>query len=177
MNIFKNLFGKNPSETKNEKKTFDIDNIVNSKNINDAIIELDNFLGQLCAYGEDISKLNKHQRIFYLNQCLEREVNNGGFNQYYFNSSGDFAEETVDSLKAIGAEKTATILSQANAVFPNGKVPASIDERQKNLEEIEESVNEQWENIEEKFMAYEDDLNSLNMAYIKNNKDRFKQNT
>ena len=175
MNIFKYLFGKKPSKVVKEKKDIDIDCILNSENINDSIIELDNIIGQMCAYGENMSKLNNHQRVFYLNQCLEREVNNGGFNQYYYNSSGSFAEETVDSLKAINANKTANILSQANAVFPKSKVPADIKERQSIIEEIEETARERWEDLEKIFMSYEDDLNSLNMAFIKQNKDSFKQ--
>ena len=46
-----------------------------------SIIEFDNYIGELCDYGNSIESLNESQKLFYLNQNLEREVNNGGFYQ------------------------------------------------------------------------------------------------
>ncbi len=60
-----------------------------------------------------MDKLTASQKTFYLNQNIEREINNGGFHQYFINYSGDFAQETIESLEKIGATKTATILSNA----------------------------------------------------------------
>jgi hypothetical protein len=51
---------------------------------------------------------------------LEADVNNGGFDQYYFNSSGDLAGDAVESLNAIGAKNTADVVRQANALFGAG---------------------------------------------------------
>ena len=36
---------------------------------------------------------------------LEAEINNGGFDQYFFNSAGDKAAEAINALEAIGANK------------------------------------------------------------------------
>jgi hypothetical protein len=171
MGFLNNLFGKKNPKTGN--KPFNIDDLLNSKDVNNSIIEIDNLLGQLCLYGDEMGKLNDCQKIFYLNQCLEREINNGGFNQFYFNSSGNFAEETVVSLNAVGALKTAAILFHANSFFPEGKVPKDQEQRQELLEEIEKDGNSKWQQLEDKFMVYEEDLNSLNMNYIKANKDKF----
>ena len=88
-------------------KTPNLENILSSDDTNGSIIDLDNIIGELCEYGDDYEKLTEPQLLFYLNQNLEREVNNGGFNQYFSNSSGDNAHETLLSLKAIGAEKNA----------------------------------------------------------------------
>ena len=146
-------------------------------NLFKANTKIDNFIGQFCSYGEEMENLNKSQRVFYLNQCLEREINNGGFNQYFFNSSGNFALETVESLKAIGAHKTADILFHAISCFPDGQVPKDQEHRQKIIEVIEETANDKWQQLEDKFMSYEEDLNSLNMSYIKFNKADFDSTT
>jgi hypothetical protein len=113
--------------------------------------------------------LVNEQKTFYYNQNLEREVNNGGFNQYFFNSAGKFAMETIESLKAIGAHRTKDILQTAINQF-HGNIPADPRERQEKLEQIDEGI---WEELDTKFFAYEDDLNSLNFEYIKNHKDKF----
>jgi hypothetical protein len=115
-------------------KIKNLDELLNSEDSNGSIIELDNFIGELCDYGDDFSKLTDQQKLFYLNQNLEREINNGGFNQYFCNSSGDNTHETIISLKAIGADKTAEILQRAIDQFPNKTVPKDRDERGKSAQ-------------------------------------------
>lgn len=48
---------------------------------------------------------------------LEREVNNGGFSQFFANSSNEFVPVIVDALKAIGCPNTAVLCQQAMAVL------------------------------------------------------------
>ena len=48
---------------------------------------------------------------------LEREVNNGGYSQFFFNSSNEYAGCIVDALRAIGCPKTADITQQAVAAL------------------------------------------------------------
>src|SRR5687767_5733267 len=122
-----------------------LEELLNSDDTNTSIIDLDNFIGELCNYGDDMEVLTEPQKNFYLNQNLEREINNGGFNQYFINSSGDFAHETVKSLKLISANHTADILQKAIDQFPYKKVPKDRDERIETVEEIEETANEVWE--------------------------------
>lgn len=63
-------------------------------------------------------------------------MNNGGFSQFFFNSSGDFSHETLDALKVIKAERTAILLEKAIAEFPNAKVPKDTAERRELMEKI-----------------------------------------
>jgi Domain of unknown function (DUF4375) len=150
-----------------------LDTLLNSEDTNRSIIELDNFIGELCDYGDDFNKLTDQQKLFYLNQNLEREINNGGFNQYFINSSGDNAHDTILSLKAIGADKTADILQKAIDQFPNKTVPKDRDKRTEIVEQIEEVANEVWNDLDQKFYQYEDNLNTLNIEYIKKHTDFF----
>ncbi len=151
-------------------KISNLDGLLNADNINASIIELDNFIGDVCNYGDEMDKLTEPQKLFYLNQNLEREVNNGGFNQYFVNSIGDFAQETIWSLKGIGADKTAAILQKAIDQFPGKTVPKDRDERIKIIEQIEEAANEVWQELDQMFFKYEDDLNKLNIEYVKKHK-------
>lgn len=174
MSIFKKLFGSSDNADKDlGNKKPDIDKLLKSEDINNSIIELDNYISAFCNYGDSIERLNEHQKNFFYNQTLEREINNGGFNQFYFNSSGGFAHETIISLKAIGASKTAMIVEKANDQFPDKIVPKDRESRQEILSQIEGKANEIWEELDQKFFAYEDDLNALNMDYIKKNKASF----
>ncbi|MFY7734889.1 MAG: DMP19 family protein [Bacteroidia bacterium] len=171
MSFFKKLFGsKNKNQEKNKP---DIVTLLASADSNNAIIEIDNYVCKLCLYGDNIDRLTQPQRNFYFNQNLEREINNGGFNQYFYNSSGDFAHETIISLRIIGADKTADILQKAIDQFPNSRVSKDRAKRQEVLEQIEDAANEVWEELDQTFYKYEDDLNELNIQYIKQNLNLF----
>jgi hypothetical protein len=150
-----------------------LEGLLNSDDTNSSIIDLDNFIGELCDYGDNMDVLSEPQKNFYLNQNLEREINNGGFNQYFINPSGDYAHETIHSLKLIGANRTNEILEKAIDQFPDKIVPKDRDERVEIVEEIEETANEVWEELDQKFFEYVDDLNALNIEYVRQNKEHF----
>jgi hypothetical protein len=55
---------------------------------------------------------------------LEREVNNGGYRQFFSNSSGEFAPVIEAALRAIDCPKTADITRDAVAALPVGRLTA-----------------------------------------------------
>lgn len=171
MNVFKKLFGGDNKNQDGNKP--DIDALLSSPDTNNAIIEIDNYVCKLCSYGNNLDRLTEPQKNFYFNQNLEREINNGGFNQYFYNSSGDFAHETIVSLQTIGANKTADILQQAIDQFPNSAVPKDRAKRQEVLEQIEEQADKVWEQLDQTFNKCEDNLYDLNIEYIKQNRSSF----
>ena len=93
-------------------------------------------------------------------QDLEDEVNNGGFHQYFFNTAGDNALDTVLALEHIGASYTASILRAAIAMFPNGFLGHSRDERQELLWSIAPETTE-FANLDTQFLEYKEDLAGL----------------
>jgi len=52
-------------------------------------------------------------QIVYLVVVLHNQIFNGGFHQYFVNGYGQFAKETINSLKIIGALKKAELLKEA----------------------------------------------------------------
>jgi len=99
---------------------------------------------------------------------LEAEVNNGGFDQYYFNSAGDLALQTVDALNAIGASNTASLLSAANAEFPRSVPTVNRTERQETLDQIRDTVR--FASLEEKFYRDEEDLIARLASYLRSHR-------
>lgn len=171
MNIFRRLFGGDDNNRDYRKP--DIDSLLTTNDTSHAIIEIDNYVSRICSWGENLDVLTEPQKYLYLNQSLEREINNGGFSQYFYNSSGDFAHETIISLRAIGAYKTAEILQNAIDQFPGAAVPRDRAMRQEILEQIESKADEVWERLDKAFYRYEDKLNELNMKYIRKNRNSF----
>jgi hypothetical protein len=174
MSIFKRLFGSSDKLDNDSKANKpDIEKLLKSENLNNSVIELDNYICQLCCWGRRLDRLNEAQMVFFFNQNLEREINNGGFNQYFRNSSGDFANKTINSLEAIKAITTVEILRKAINQFPNNNVPTERKDRSELVDQIEEKANPIWEQLDQKFFEYADNLNALNIDFIRLHKDKF----
>jgi Domain of unknown function (DUF4375) len=58
-------------------------------------------------------ELTKDERLVLAILALEREVNNGGYSQFFTNSSRRFAAIIVESLQRIGCQTTADITERA----------------------------------------------------------------
>jgi hypothetical protein len=66
---------------------------------------------------ETVISWNKSRQAIYMIWLLESEVNNGGYNQFYFNSSGQFYKHLPEALMLVGANKFADLTKRANETF------------------------------------------------------------
>jgi hypothetical protein len=110
--------------------------------------------------------LSEPEQTVYCLDALEREVNNGGFDQFFFNSSGDTALETVAALERLGAAHTAGLVRRALAVFHGGRPAADRGEREKQMEALPESARDTWSKLDEAFFEYRDNLAALERKYV-----------
>lgn len=136
------------------------------------VSELDMYVSDKCQYGDNISVLTEPERILFVVCGVEMEVNNGGFAQYFFNSSGNFANETVAAFQMIGASKTAEICRRANSVFGE-EVPVDWNEREEALNQLPDEVDEILENCDNDFFEYEEDIRALLYEYVLKHKSEF----
>ena len=117
--------------------------------------------------------LNEYERTILVTQALEGDVNNGGFLQFFDNSMGALAGEIEAAFKRIGAKKTAAICKRALKAFPQG-LPADWEERRAYLDEhVTEAVEAKLEQCDDAFYRYEDDLEALNVAYVREHMEQF----
>ncbi len=117
--------------------------------------------------------LTEAENVFGCVNGLNIEVYNGGFDQYFYNSAGDFAQDAPAAFGAIGADHTAGIISKACSVFPDGKPPRDWEERQLLLLDIGEEAEQLLDELDDEFYAYKDDLSQLLVEYIRKHKDDF----
>ncbi len=76
-----------------------------------------------------VDKLQGPTKTTYLIGILNMQVLNGGFIQYYDNSYGQFAYETLDALKEIKATMTHDLLKESlELINPDGKRNADFKE-------------------------------------------------
>lgn len=101
------------------------------------------------------------EEVARLVELLEGEVNNGGFDQFFYNSAGDETAAIIRALKKIGALKTADLVTRAAAKFPGGMPPADRFKRQKILLEKVNPEIKVFGKLDQEFYTYPDDLQGL----------------
>lgn len=120
-----------------------------------------------CSDGDNMSVLSEAERIFYVNQIFETEVNNGGFLQFFYNESGNYTNEILNSLQVIHAESVEKIYSKALKALGQ-PLPSNREERVELLNRIvTEDIEEILEQCDNAFYDYPDDLTELNYQYLK----------
>jgi len=157
------------------QNNFDIDATLKTERRDQIITKIDIYLNKKCNYGQNIGKLNDSQRVLLIIENLEREVNNGGFHQFYINSSGNYANETIDALTRIGALKTAEIVRTANSEFKNGLVPTDRGKRFSEVQNIAQKAEKNWSKCNLDFYEYEDNLTELLISFVIQHKNDFRE--
>ena len=110
-------------------------------------------------YGHDPSKLNEHEKVFMAMAIVAAEVNNGGFDQLFFNKGTRWNDILVSSAEAIKAYEIAEICKKAIEIY---------NEHSEQLDPIEElyECDEQFYNCNDPYMT-------LIAQYARNNKEHF----
>jgi len=121
---------------------------------------------------EIVKSLSPGRQAVFATWTLEAEVNNGGFNQYFYNfaSSGQYAEEARDGFKLINAKKHADLTQNAiDIILKNAK------ELSKFKDGTLESFSKSYENnplnpLDNKFyeLGKIENLSELRIKYIRN---------
>ncbi|WP_028044056.1 DMP19 family protein [Candidatus Stoquefichus massiliensis] len=154
--------------------TLQASEIIARKNQNEIVSDLYNVISEKCENGDLINELNGIERIFYLCQTFESEMNNGGIYHFYQSVSGNFANETVEALLEIGAKHTALILDKGNSLFKEGIVPEDQDARIEEIENLDyRDVSWLFDELDREFYLYEDNLGQMNLEYVLANKEAF----
>jgi len=101
------------------------------------------------------------------------EVNNGGFEQFFFNSAGALIDEAIQGADPIGASANAEILREAAEVFSDGDVPESREARWRILDSMSEEQYEQLSDLDGRWYDRDRLLERRMLAYVKSHPSEF----
>jgi len=135
--------------------------------------EMTEYLYEKTSYGEDLSQLSESELTVYFVEELQNEVMNGGFDQYFYNSSGDHWENAITACEAIGAVQTADLLRKAAQAYGCG-LPKNREEREKAIEsQARNGYNEELAALDSIFYAYEENVDALIFDYCQRHQKMF----
>jgi hypothetical protein len=145
------------------ESTEELINMGEDHRIDSLVMAFEEALGKK-AYQLGDAALSWPERVVLAVESLEREVNNGGYAQFYINSSKEYASVIVDALHAIACRDTAAVtLASIEALQISGSITeSSIDEAMARadrtlldrLAECDERYYELGENIAEKLFSF-----------------------
>jgi len=166
MEWFRKFFKRTPrGDSLFPGKRLRIDQILQLKKPTAMIIELSyGIADKIHKTGYD--SLSIPEQVLHHVYWLESEVNNGGFHQYFYNSSGDYALDTPGALDQIGAHHTAKLLRRAIELFPGGPPPRDLQQRREQLDSLSEAARAKLEKLDSEFYEYHDPLEELQVKYM-----------
>ncbi|PGM56156.1 DUF4375 domain-containing protein [Bacillus sp. AFS053548] len=110
------------------------------KNTEDLYLEMtDKIIEKESVHGIEV--LSQNERNFYLVDRLLMELNNGGFDQYFLNWTGEHWQETVSILDNLGISFLSNLVKKANEIYRSDKSEDDI------LDELSEVDNEFYNNL------------------------------
>jgi len=122
-----------------------------------------------------MDRLSESAQVLFNTGFFAGEVINGGMSQFFSNSSGNRAHETLQALRSIGAVLCVQLLEKALSLFPNGIAPVDRQKRCEVLFAFEERDPQFLEDLTQIFSKRvdaigsvpEEDLNALELAFMR----------
>jgi hypothetical protein len=104
-------------------------------------------------------------------ETLDGEVRNGGFAQYFFNSSGDLWQDAHSGLAAIGAKQRHELMSASIGRFGHSQPSADRGIRVRQLSEIVRDKEDPFHELDQAWYAIKDEnldrlIFKYNMAHL-----------
>lgn len=128
------------------------------------VVAFETALGQKAA-SLGISALTQPEVDVLAIEALEREVNNGGYGQFFLNSSNEFAATVVEALQRIGCPATALVTQRALAALPQGTTltPESLSAM---MEQDDPSRDERLEECNQAYFDAREDIATALLRYL-----------
>ena len=121
-----------------------------------------------------LGSLSEGNRALWLTWIVEGEVNNGGFNQYYWNSDGRHSSEAVTSFEFFAASQYAELMREANSVRKQEAAAIKEYEDKNTLDAFSESYKaSKLGPLDDRFYALSEDLSALRIAKIRQSPELF----
>lgn len=114
------------------------------------------------------AELTEAEKVILAVEALEREVNNGGYAQFFVNSSSEYASVIVHALRQIGCPKTADITAKALSIV--ARAPITPEEIEDGSWEDNEERTEMFEACDSAYFDRPENIEARLFAFIKANR-------
>ena len=123
---------------------------------------------------EVTSNLSAGFRMVYATWVLEGEVNNGGFNQFFWNRGGNLAAHARDGFRLLAANELAALVDSAIALVNREEPVQRKFKEEGTLEAFSESYKHtRLGELDKEFYALAESLSQTRISYIRSHPGEF----
>ena len=130
------------------------------------ITRIGEIIGKKIPERDVFTKLNDYEKTFIYIDIFENHTTNGGFEEFFWNSSGQFSHEILAAYEAIGATKTATLIYNAFKEFGEIPIPKDHAFRKKILTELNSNA---WDTLDQAFYKSKEAIVPLVLRFMAKN--------
>ena len=130
------------------------------------IIRIGEIIGKKITERDVFTDLNDYEKTFIYIDIFENHTTNGGFEEFFWNSSGQFSHEILEAYEAIGATKTATLIYNAFTAFGEIPIPKDNAFRKKILIDLK---SEAWDVLDQAFYKSKENIVPLILSFVARN--------
>ena len=153
---------------------FKISRLASDDNIAWEVIEVmwehGNFYEDEDTYKQSVKPATKGQLAVYACTWYLTEVNNGGHDQFFANSTGMVWEDALFGFRLLNANEHLRVLTDAIAVFPDSR-PSK--DRRRRTGQMESADTSSFDELDDRLYDLEEDFDALATKYILANPDEF----
>lgn len=166
--------GGSASPAASESKHVVVDDVVIDKGdvyeVIDPVWWTANIYDGMDAYERSLSSFSKPQRLVFAVIWYRSEVNNGGHDQFFYNSTGIVWRDALEAFQIIGLDQFARVLSASADRFSR---PPSLDREER--DEQMEADEPEFADLDSRFYALEESVNmdAKLMKFIKKHRSEF----
>lgn len=111
-------------------------------------------------------QLKEAEKTVFCIDGLLREMENGGFVQFFRQVAGNYTEDTLVALEHIKAKESYDVLHKMQDYFPEGKVPTDEDDRSDLFDDIESEYSDEITELDDVFYDTGENLVKLTLMYL-----------
>lgn len=121
-----------------------------------------------------VTSLPKEFQTIYATWWVEAEVNNGGFNQYFWNSAGQFSNQALEGYKLLNANSHAELMAEAIKIHREQEPKLKKFKEKDTMEAFSESYKDNPLNkCDDKFDKLTEDAGALRIKFIREHPELF----
>lgn len=139
----------------------------------DKIWKWADFYEAYAPFKEQMAELTKGQRAIYATTWCDAEVDNGGFHQFFSNSTGMLGPETVEGFRLIGMEDSAKAVEAVIAWAKFDPYPRERKERQTRMPDYDSNKKKWNDEFSDQFYAANEGMEAKQAAYIRAHPEEF----
>jgi hypothetical protein len=119
-----------------------------------------NIYGSYADYETSLAKFSRGQRLIFAMSWYAAEVNNGGHDQFYFNSTGIVWEDAQKGFIEIGVPQVANIITDSakrmggRPSFDRGERMRALEQRKPKFDDLDHRFYNLNIDIDEKMLKY-----------------------